>query len=251
MYHTESFMNGLIVAFTAAALIPPAARAWSGGPPDMRTGAPGEGTCVACHSSFPLNGGDGSLQIVGPPAYEPGETYGMTVILEDPGQMRWGFELTSLEYGQLVPVDGFTQPSMSGGRMYVKQTGAGTFFGTPDGPVSWDFLWQAPPDPPEALTFYAAGNAANGNGGASGDYIYTSSFTSQLAPPPPVEDLEIQTDESFVLLSWSLVAGASSYAVYRSTEAWSEFVLVGETGDTAWSELLAGDRRFYQVRSVR
>src|SRR5262249_43154071 len=27
------------------------------------------------------------------------------------------------------------------------------------------------------VTFYAAGNAANGNGGSSGDYIYTNSFT--------------------------------------------------------------------------
>ncbi len=44
----------------------------SSGPADGKTGAPGEGLCTECHTSFPVNSGDGSLQIVGlPTPYSP------------------------------------------------------------------------------------------------------------------------------------------------------------------------------------
>ncbi|PJA28891.1 MAG: hypothetical protein CO189_03830 [candidate division Zixibacteria bacterium CG_4_9_14_3_um_filter_46_8] len=162
-------------------IMPVMALGYSSGPPDGKTGAPDEGTCVDCHTSFPLNSGDGSLSISGPTEYLAGETYIIEVQISDPDQSRWGFEFSPLEYGSIIISDPInTQMSSSGGRTYIKHTTAGTYQGTPDGPVSWSFQWTAPATPPDSVIFYAAGNGANGNGNNQGDYIYTTSFTSKL-----------------------------------------------------------------------
>ncbi len=160
----------------------PDASGYSGGPPNGRTGAPGEGTCHDCHSSFALNSGDGAFIINGPLFFDADQTYVITVTLEDPDQTRWGFELTPLDVGTITITDpDHTQLGTAGGNSYVKQTGAGTYPGTA-GPTSWTFEWTAPSDPPTSVTFYAAGNAANNNGGTSGDYIYTAAHTATLMP---------------------------------------------------------------------
>jgi len=168
-----------IVMVAAFLLVPVLAFAFSSGPPDEKTGAPGENNCTQCHNSFPVNSGNGNFTIDGPAMYLAGETYTITVSLSDPDQARWGFEFTPLNLGVIFITDGTnTQQSFSGGKTYVKHTSTGTFAGTPDGPVSWSFDWTAPADPPDSIIFYAAGNAANNNGSTSGDYIYTTSFTS-------------------------------------------------------------------------
>ncbi len=163
-------------------IIPVMALAYSGGPPDGRTGAPGELTCQnSCHSTFPLNSGDGTLTISGPAQYQPDMTYSITIELSDPGQSRWGFEITPLDIGTVTITDAAnTQLSTSNGKSYVKHTSTGTFSGNSNGPVSWSFDWTAPSSPPDSIIFYAAGNAANNNGNNSGDYIYSTSFTSRL-----------------------------------------------------------------------
>jgi len=154
-------------------------QAYSDNPPDGHTGAPGEGTCRDCHNSFPLNSGDGELTILAPAVFHPGVSYPITVVLSDPGQVRWGFECTPLTLGTCTlsdPVN--TQLSLFQGKSYVKHTLAGNYTGD-SGPVSWTFRWNAPAqDPPAQVIFYAAGNAANSNGTTSGDFIYTTNFTS-------------------------------------------------------------------------
>ena len=156
--------------------------AYSGGPPDGKTGAPGEGTCVECHSTNPLNSGDGTFTINAPAAFEPGHTYTITVEIADAGQSRWGFELTPLNQGSITITDATnTQLSTMGSNSFVKQTSTGTHNGTNDGPVTWTFDWTAPAtDPPASITFYAAGNAADGNFASNNDYIYTTMTTSNL-----------------------------------------------------------------------
>jgi len=165
----------------ALALLAPAlALAYSSGPPNGVTGAPGEGTCVQCHGGNDVNSGDGLLVIDGPLQFSAGETYTVTVSLQDPGQQRWGFELTCLDQGALATGGGDTQTASAGGNAYVKHTSSGTHSGTPDGPVTWSFEWTAPAAPEGPVTFYAAGNAANGNGSTSGDFIYSASFVTEL-----------------------------------------------------------------------
>ena len=173
--------NAIVIVAIVAATAGPAG-AFSAGPFDGLTGAPGEGVCTACHSTFPLNSGTGSLDVVLPAAYQPGDTYDLTVTLVDPDAVRWGFELTVLSEadttsaGTLSSIDGSTQVSTGGalGRAYVKHTTAGTQQGQ-TGSGSWTFAWTAPPVGTGDLVVYVAANAANGNGFSSGDRIYTAS----------------------------------------------------------------------------
>ncbi|UCE18049.1 MAG: hypothetical protein JSV84_14470 [Gemmatimonadota bacterium] len=162
--------------------------AYSSNPPNGRAGdPPSRMTCTQCHDSFALNSGDGMLSIDNvPDIYTPGETYTITVTLSDPGQSRWGFELTTLDDDNaqagtiVVTEDTNTQLSDNSGSNpdYIKQRSAGTFAGTNDGPVSWTFDWTAPLTDVGEVTFYASGNAANNNESTSGDYVYTASATS-------------------------------------------------------------------------
>jgi hypothetical protein len=169
---------------------PPVSHAYSDNPPDGRTGAPGEGTCHDCHSSFPLNSGNGGLTLLGPESFHAGGSYYITVVLSDPGQVRWGFECSPLVVGTCTITDPVnTQLSLFQGKSYVKHTLAGNFTGNP-GPVSWTFRWNAPVlNPPAEVVFYAAGNAANNSGTSSGDYIYTTSFTSHYVATDVEEEI--------------------------------------------------------------
>ncbi len=169
----------------------------TGAPMGYAGNPPNNNSCVNCHSSYPLNSGNGSLQITGLPAagYETGITYNLTITLTDPGQNRWGFQLTPiyqsgssyLQAGTLVVTDP-THTSLATGSGtapdYLDQTSSGTYNGTP-GPTSWNFNWTAPNVSTGSLTFYASGAACNGTGGTSGDYIYTTSATVNPAAGTP------------------------------------------------------------------
>ena len=170
----------------------------SGGPLDGYTDAPvaggdSEPECTACHSSFPLDSGPGSLSISAPEEYEPGVTYEINVLLSQTGRVRWGFEITAIDEGlvgagALLPnLDGETQVSLSGTREYLKQTSSGSADGQLD-QKQWTFDWTAPPTDLGPITFYAAGVAANSTGGSSGDDVYTASVT---VPEPSVLTLQM------------------------------------------------------------
>jgi len=154
--------------------------AYSAGPPNGRTGAPGELTCAeGCHGN--LNTGPGSITIVGPASYQPGDTIDLTVTAVHTGQSRWGFELTALDdsaqpTGTIIVTDALrTQVSTDGGtgRQYIKHTSTGTDAGVANISPGWTFKWASPAGPTGAVNFYAAGNAANNNGFSTGDFIYT------------------------------------------------------------------------------
>ncbi len=157
-----------------------AAQGFSGGPPNAKTGAPGEGTCADCHGN--LNIGDGRITVSAASAFAPGDTISLLVKVSQPGQIRWGFELTVLDdadmpVGDLMIVEPTrTQLSVDvgTGRQYVKHTSVGTDLGTPDESPGWTIEWASPEAPLGAVTFYIAGNAANGNGFNTGDFIYTN-----------------------------------------------------------------------------
>ena len=94
-------------------------------------------------------------------------------------------------------------------KQYIKQTSAGTADGTNDA-HSWEFKWTAPDTDIGPITFYAAGNAANGDFQAfvPGDYIYTAQEES--TPPIPVVagvSLEVVGDDA--LSTMDAVEGVS------------------------------------------
>jgi hypothetical protein len=152
---------------------------------------PGNDTCVNCHASYDLNSGDGSLDLLDVPgSFTPGATYTLTVRLADPGQSRWGFQLTVLDDedplaqgGALVVIDSdHTQMTedIFGTEDYLMHTEDGTYEGAP-GPATWSFDWVAPETVP-SVTFYLAGNAADGDHSPSGDYIYAVHATVGTGP---------------------------------------------------------------------
>ncbi|KAA3605030.1 MAG: hypothetical protein DWQ01_20750 [Planctomycetota bacterium] len=158
---------------------------FSSGPPDGVAAEPPSYTnCTVCHSGAEVNSGSGSLSIQNVPAeYVPGQVYSLTVEIDDPAAMRWGFEITAVDeagtgIGSFTITDTTnTQFSSQAGREYVKQTGTGSFAGSA-GPQSWSFDWTAPAAGSGTVFFYAAGNAANDNSNSSGDMIYSAATSS-------------------------------------------------------------------------
>jgi len=155
--------------------------AYSAGPPNARTGRPGEGTCRECHSGS--TGSADSSQLLGfrPVGYEPDSFYRLTLMVSYAPMARWGFELTAADRngnpaGQLVVIDSTnTQFGSSGAWGYLKQTAAGTFPGQP-GQASWQLGWRAPGPGTGPVTFYWCCNAANNNNAAAGDTIIRDSL---------------------------------------------------------------------------
>jgi hypothetical protein len=182
------------------------ALAFSSGPPASETGAaatgsaPAEGTCQLCHSGNTLNT-SGTLSILNVPAvYKPDSQYIFTVQLSSTqnssfANRKWGFEITAVNagtgggFGTLARshADTSTTQIVNGAgnfstRRYVEHNSSGTRTGLAS-PVSWTLRWTAPNAASSTVRalFFAAGNAANGDGSSSGDWIYTA---SAAALPP-------------------------------------------------------------------
>ena len=190
-----SFLFPLLLGVCLYRLLsaPSRVSAFSAGPPPSKTGAPGEGTCHDCHASYPINDPSGSVTIGGlPGSYIAGGDpipFTVTVFQDGTGgiRKRWGFELTVLDAnnvfaGTLVASDMTnTQIIDDGGgvdgnvRFYIEQTSAGTFY-NPDGAFSatWSMTWTPPLSNVGPVTFYVAGNAADGDFTPFGDYIFTT-----------------------------------------------------------------------------
>lgn len=182
----------------------------SAGPPEAKTGAPGEGTCADsfCHTGSAVNSGPGSFTITqltpSPGQYAPGDTLDFRLDLQQSGQRRWGFEVTVLNsLGQPVGKILLTEPTRTqvsqgaGGRQYLRHTSLGTNIGTLDASPGWTFKWVAPNAGAGAVTFYGAGNAANGNGAVTGDFIYA--LSSVLTEGPQAAHEHDVRPESFAL----------------------------------------------------
>ena len=174
----------LIVLFDA----PRDAHSRSSGASAGVSGAPGDRTCASagCHGDFELNSGTGSVTIEGPSeGYVAGAAYEFEVRVDNttPGSPapNQGFLVTARDeagdpVGEFELVDAaLTKFAAGGGTRYVTHTSAGISVS------AWRVRWLAPNDAPARVTFYAAGNAANGNGASSGDFIYTTSQTLGLA----------------------------------------------------------------------
>lgn len=159
--------------------------------PASLTGGFQEQSCNSCHSSFELNQGrtmGGIFHLSGVPKIcRPGMTYPISVIIGQPSQSRWSFELSTRfsasgqQAGELVPVDATTQLKESNGVQYVAHTAEGTGAGASDGPFEFHFNWTAPEQSAGPVIFNASGNAADGANSSDGDYIYTAGAFSGAA----------------------------------------------------------------------
>lgn len=162
-------------------------------PPLARTGAPSETTCAGsgCHAGSPQSNSPNLLINFdnNSSGYAPGETY--TIVLSNnQSGVRYGFEMTALN-AQNQSVGTFianqsqqtsTSTATTGlQRSYIHHLGAVQHTGN-----SYTFQWTAPATNVGNITFYAAGNAANGNANGNGDVILTKSLT--ISPATSVGD---------------------------------------------------------------
>lgn len=152
------------------------------GSPGGRTGSPGDNgnNCTACHTGTPAqNATDWITTDIPANGYIGGETYTITATGTHEGVGRFGFELTAEDQegnkvGDFI-ITNTTENKLINNGHAVTHTADGI---TPTGnSKTWQFDWTAPEDVPGNVTFYAAFNAANGNGSNTGDIIYLTDAT--------------------------------------------------------------------------
>lgn len=228
-----------------------AALTYSSQPPAQRTGAPGEGTCSGCHSgtSRPGQGitivvDTDTLTATGAHFYTPGDTDTITLYLNIPGA-RNGFELTALNQtnsaaGTFILLNtANTSLQSAGGRWYVGHRSASST-------SWWQFLWVAP-SVADTVTFYVAGNAANGNNSTSGDTIYTVAFTLYPVGTPPMawadltpaglsspQGIVVCPDSSYQIVVQLLNSGGDTADSFRLVISLNGAVLQDTTVTTAF-----------------
>lgn len=169
------------------------------GPIAGRTGAPddicGIKSCndpPVCHGSYNINSGPASFFITAPPSYVLGETIDVTVSFSNTGSGLHGFQLTALDasnkrVGIFQSKDNTVQTEA-----YLNEYAAHTTVGTAR--TSWKVQWTAPiSNITDPVTFYAAGNQADGGGTPGNDYIYnTAAIIIQPTPTPTMTEGECE-----------------------------------------------------------
>lgn len=164
-----------------------------------RGGVPSDGgiTCAACHvgGSFA-----GDLHLDLPETFAYDESYEIAVIFGPEGlpPELWGFNMIAIDDATGEPVGGADAGGISPGDgsqlwnfgsaqgwAYALQTGnlAGGTTNRADGNPGWVLNWIAPSDSVESVTFFATFNAANGDGGTSGDSIFAKTVTVPVPEP--------------------------------------------------------------------
>ncbi|GAB4417648.1 MAG: hypothetical protein OHK0039_28300 [Bacteroidia bacterium] len=143
--------------------------------PIQRTKAPGELSCGGCHSGN-INTGPGSVSWQLPASYVPGQTYAITVSVNDNAfpNGRFGFTGTILDnnnqrqgtFQVLNSNNTSLQSGMTSGalRQYIGHANA-------DGNATWTFNWTAPATAAGPLKVYTVGVAANGNSSTNNDRV--------------------------------------------------------------------------------
>lgn len=227
-------LSVLALVATAAAV------AAAGGAPDSGGGhprfladaadPPDYGNCYLCHEDREPNTGDGWLRLDGVPAeYIPGSTIRLTVTMADPGALVWAFELTACDaaarqIGSFTLVDPRTELGLAAGREYPRsaQNAIGTFSGTPDGPVSWQVDWNAPPAGSGTAYFYMAALAGNLDGADTGDFTYTlADAAAELGTPHPAASLLLQPDDPLLSIGEPLIVRARVKNHGTAAQTWT------------------------------
>jgi hypothetical protein len=154
------------------------------GAPAGVSGSPGDGnqTCArsGCHTGTTPQSRNGMITSNIPAeGYIPGQTYTVTVSIQQSDISRWGFQTSAQtssgdDVGTLVLTNN-AQTQLTGSGKYITHTTAGN--GGSAGSKSWTFDWIAPNAGTGSFSFYASVMAANNNGGRSGDLVFTDQLS--------------------------------------------------------------------------
>src|SRR5207247_2469963 len=123
-----------------------------------------------------------------PVVWLPGQTYSLLVMVQRPGQVRFGFQLsavaeaTNQQAGTLTAGASNVQIITGGGIQYAEHRNANQI-------SAFNVNWTAPSSASVGtVRFNLAGNAANGDFNNTGDFIYTRVDKVPPESAPPVED---------------------------------------------------------------
>src|SRR5262245_45461228 len=134
-------------------------------------------TCRQCHSGNALNSSTGNLTLSGLPAqWTPGTVYPLTVTVQRTGAVVYGFQLSAVVDATRAQAGTFSIPAGQGGRERTVTSGGIQYAEhiLPSNTTTFPINWTAPANASVgAVRFNLAGNAANGNGSDTGDFIYT------------------------------------------------------------------------------
>ena len=203
---------------------------YSSQPPSGHSGAPGSnGTCANCHGN--LNTGGGAVSFTGLPSFfQPGVSYPFSVTINHPGSReRWGFQINARNTdGSPVGTFSTTNPNAAtGGPAELSHNNA--VFSTGTSYTYTNLTWTAPAtigSGDNMVTFYLAGNAANGDANSTGDFIYTN--TGQSTLPITIKSLDYKVEGDQVTLYWASASENNSkeYAVEKSDDS-RKFEVIG------------------------
>lgn len=178
----------------------------SGTPPTGYTGATGN-YCVSCHGDFSLNDGGGNVSATGLPfgTYTAGQQYNFSLNITHGSNNRtkWGFSIKAINsLGQNVGSFSSSNGNASTNSSELSHSGAVST----SAQASYTYAnlkWTAPASPTnndKNVTFYYVANAANGNGGTDGDFIYASSTSIGL--PALIKSFTGTAINKTVALKW-------------------------------------------------
>lgn len=190
---------------------------FSSQPPSNYSGAPGGGICRDCHNSFALNSGGGGVTVNGlPSTFQPGQTYPFSITISHgtADRTRWGFEINARNAANTgIGTFASSNPNaaLDGGPSEIAHFGA--VFTAPSASYTYTNLsWTAPAtinNGDNSVTFYIAGNAANGNGNNQGDYIYSN--TAFITLPVQMQSLSCNIIEDYkVKIDWATASEKDS-----------------------------------------
>lgn len=229
----------LVIALAVIAIgIPQAALARSGGAPTASSGGslPGEQLCTRCHQGT-ANSGSGRIELLvngAQPteyAYTPGETVPILIRAADEAAARIGFQVTA-RLG-----NGCTQGGtlIAGTSMRARSAqGTGDCSVTP-GELQWvthsrpqsgssaEFRldWTAPGADSGPVTFALAVVAANGDGSANGDQVYSFWAKLEEQAVAPLGPPQISQENGVVLGDYHTMTGRGApgaLATVRGTD---------------------------------
>ncbi len=182
------------ILFSLLGAFPIALMGFSTGPPPKRTGAAVDGglNCTACHRTFaPANSDPRGSVRIDAANYVPGVKQTIKVTVSHPEAARWGFEITARlasdetkTAGEFAPNDvarvicddgsarGALAPCQPGQLEFAEHFNAPRT--DPGAGFTFSVDWTPPATDMGDIVFYAAGNAANGDGTNNGDRIFTT-----------------------------------------------------------------------------
>lgn len=170
----------------------------STGSPGGKTGSPGDAgvTCTQCHTGTAQTATNWITTNIPASGYVPGQSYIITATGFHMGVVKIGFELTAEnsandKVGTFSVINANETQLVNNNNAVTHKVGGTTPIGNSK---IWTMNWVAPAATTGAVTFYAAFNAANGNGNNQGDVIYKSSLTVQ--PAAAGVDVTFQVDMS-------------------------------------------------------